>query len=257
MVVGLWSVFPIPGRTRFGIKYIATPIFLQQLGAFSPDKAPDDVINEFLDFLPGFFKLIDLCVGQKADYDGYRVTEKTNLELDLSVPYEKLWAGFSPNCKRNVELSSKKRPELVSDITPDEIIDLFIRNKGKEIKGIKPRDYQQLRNLMNFCLKNRKGRIIGVRAAKKRLIFGVFIIETHGVKILHFTVNTEESRNRRLGYFVVNELIKTHSSTRTILDFAGSSIPSIASYMLSYGCVQVPFYRIYRNRLFWPVRIMK
>jgi hypothetical protein len=251
------SVFPIPGRTRFGIKYIATPIFLQQLGAFSPDKAPDDVINEFLDFLPGFFKLIDLCVGQKADYDGYRVTEKTNLELDLSVPYEKLWAGFSPNCKRNVELSSKKRPELVSDITPDEIIDLFIRNKGKEIKGIKPRDYQQLRNLMNFCLKNRKGRIIGVRAAKKRLIFGVFIIETHGVKILHFTVNTEESRNRRLGYFVVNELIKTHSSTRTILDFAGSSIPSIASYMLSYGCVQVPFYRIYRNRLFWPVRIMK
>ena len=32
------SVFPVPGFSRFGIQYIATPVFLQQLGAFSPDK---------------------------------------------------------------------------------------------------------------------------------------------------------------------------------------------------------------------------
>jgi hypothetical protein len=110
---------------------------------------------------------------------------------------------------------------------------------------------------MNFCLKNKKGRIIGVRAAKKRLIFGIFLVETHGNKTLLFVVNTLQSRERRIGYYVVNELIRNHSSTRTILDFAGSSIPSIALFMESFGCVKVPYYRIYRNRLFWPVRMMK
>jgi hypothetical protein len=251
------SVFPVPGFSRFGIQYVATPQFLQQLGAFSPDKSASKALIEFLDYIPDIYRLIDLCVGHKIDFDRYKVTEKVNLELDLSKPYEKIWDNFSHHCKRNIEASVKKKPELVSDISPDEIIDLFIRNKGQEIRGIKMRDYQRLKNLMNFCLKNKKGRIIGVRAAKKTLIFGIFLIETQGNKTLLFVVNTPQSRERRIGYYVVNELIKNHASTRTILDFAGSSIPSIASFMESFGCVNVPFYRIYRNRLFWPVRMMK
>jgi len=251
------SVFPIPGFSKYGIQYVATPIFLQQLGAFSPDNPTSSVILEFLDYLPDFYRLVDLCVGQFIDYDGYKVSERVNLELDLSRSYQKLWADFSPNCKRNVEISARKRPELVTDITPDEIIALFIKNKGKEVKGVKVRDYQRLKNLMNFCLKNKKGRIIGVRATKRRLIFGVFLVETHGNITVLFTVNTPQSREKRLNYFLVNELITGRSSTKTILDFAGSSIPSVASFMESFGCVNVPFYRIYRNRLFWPVRMLK
>ncbi|MCX6254170.1 MAG: hypothetical protein NTV31_06780 [Bacteroidia bacterium] len=251
------SVFPIPGKSRLSIKYVATPIFLQQLGAFSPDKPESNVIVEFLDYMPDFYKLIDLCVAQKIHNDAYKVTERTNFEMDLSKPYEKTWENFAPHCKRNIETSAKKKPELVSDITPDEIIDLFIWNKGKEIKGIIMGDYQRLKNLMNFCVKNKKGRIIGVRAAKKRLIFGVFLIETKGNKTPLFVVNTPESRKKQIGYFFVNELIRDNSSTKTRLDFAGSSIPSIASFMESFGSVNVPYYRIYQNRLFWPVRMMK
>ena len=251
------SVFPVPGFKRYGIQYITTPIFLQQLGAFSPDKPVSSSLIEFLNYMPDFYRLIDLSVGQKIYLDGYKVTEKANFELDLSDIYENLLAGFTPHCMRNIETSARKRPELISDVTPDEIIDLFIRNKGKEVKGVKTRDYQRLKNLMNFCLKNKKGRIIGVRGTKKRLIFGIFIVETHGNKTLLFVVNTPQSRDKRIGYFVVNELIKDYSSTRTIIDFAGSSIPSIASFMESFGAVSKPYYRIYRNKLFWPVRMMK
>jgi hypothetical protein len=99
--------------------------------------------------------------------------------------------------------------------------------------------------------------MIGVRGARKKLIYGIFLIEVHGNKTILFVVNTPKSREKRIGYFVVNELIKNYSSTRTILDFAGSSIPSVASFMESFGCEKVPFYRLYRNRLFWPVRILK
>jgi len=251
------SVFPVPGFNRFGIQYIATPVFLQQLGAFSPDKPASEAIVEFLDYMPDFFKLIDLCVGQKIENDRYKVTEKINFILDLSKPYETISDNFSNHCKRNIESSIKKKPELVSDITPEEIINLFLQNKGKEINGIKIRDYQRLKNLMNFCIKNKKGRIIGVRAARKKLIFGIFLVEIRGSKTILLVVNTPQSRERRIGYFVVNELIKNYSSTRTVLDFAGSSIPSIASFMESFGCVKVPYYRIYRNKLFWPVSMFK
>jgi hypothetical protein len=251
------SVFPIPGRTVFGVKYVATPIFLQQLGAFSPDKPASLALQEFLEFIPDFYRLIDLCVGQKFDCDGFKITEKSNYVLDLSHPYEKLSLDFTSHCKRNIEAALKNKSGIETDIKPDELIDLFIRNKGKEIKGIKGRDYQRLRNLMNFCIKNKKGRIIGVRNGRNNLIYGMFIVETHGTKTLLFIVNTPQSREKRTGYYVLNELIKEFSSTRTILDFAGSSIPGVASFMESFGSVNRPFYRIYRNHLLWPVRIFK
>ena len=31
------SVFPVPAFRKYGFYYIATPVFLQQLGIFSPD----------------------------------------------------------------------------------------------------------------------------------------------------------------------------------------------------------------------------
>lgn len=251
------SVFPVPGFSRFGIDYIATPIFLQQLGAFSPDKPVNMAVAEFLEYMPYFYKFIDLCIGQKIINDGYKISEKVNFELDLSKPYETIFNNFSDHCRRNIQSASKKGPELVTNISPDEIVDLFIENKGKEIDGIKSRDYQRLKNLMNFCTKNKKGRLIGVRDAGKSLIFGIFLLEIHGNKTILFVVNTIKSRERRIGYYVVNELIKQYSSTRTILDFAGSSVPSVASFYESFGSRKVPFYRIYRNRLIWPLRMLK
>lgn len=251
------SVFPIPARTRFGIRYIATPIFLQQLGAFSPDKPSEQAINEFLDYIPDFFRLIDLCVGQNTSHKGFQIRKKTNFELDLSKPYETLCSSFLPYCTRNIETSSRKKIKLVYDISPGELLDLFMRNKGKEIRGIKQTDYQRFNKLMDFCLKNKKGHIIGVRDSRRKIIFGIFIIETPGFKSPFFIVNTPESRKKMIGYYVINEIIKNNSSTKTILDFAGSSIPSIAFFVESFGGKNVPFYRLYRNRLLWPVRMLK
>lgn len=251
------SVFPIPCSEKFGIKYVATPVFLQQVGAFSPDKPADNSIIEFLNYLPDFYKLVDLCIGQRLDFDGYKVSERVNYELDLSKHYDKLWESFSTHCKRNVEASARKKPEIVYNIKPEELIDLFILNRGKGIKGIKADDYQRLKNLMDFCLKNKKGRILGVRGTRKRLVFGMFLVETSGSKIMLFVVNTPQSREKRIGYYVVNELVKEYASTKNILDFAGSSIPDIAAFMASFGSINKPFYRIYRNRLLWPIRMLK
>jgi hypothetical protein len=248
------SVFPIPGFSRFGIQYISTPAFLQQLGAFSPDKPASTAIGEFLDYMPDFFKLIDLCIGQKISTVGYKVSERVNYELDLSKPYETIFNNFSDHCRKNIEISARKCPEIVFTIKPDEIINLFIQNSGKEINGIKIHDFQRLKNLMNFCIINKKGKLIGVRGARKKLIFGLFLVEIRGNKTILLIVNTPLSCERRIDYFIVNELIKNYSSTRNILDFAGSSIPSIASFNESFGSVKVPYYRLYLNRLFWPFR---
>jgi len=70
-------------------------------------------------------------------------------------------------------------------------------------------------------------------------------------------VNTPASRKDLTGYYVINEWIKESAGTKTILDFEGSSIPSIAHFFESFGSTNVPYYRIYRNLLPWPVSLLK
>src|SRR5674476_934713 len=89
------SVFPVPGFSRFGIQYIATPVFLQQLGAFSPENHTSKAVTEFLDYMPDFYKFIDLCIGQKIDLPGYKIFEKVNFELDLSKPYDIISVSYT------------------------------------------------------------------------------------------------------------------------------------------------------------------
>jgi hypothetical protein len=251
------SVFPLPGFKKYGIQYISTPVFLQQLGAFSPDKPVSGVLHEFIDYMPEFYRFIDLCIDQKVNYPGYKVTERSDYVLDLSLPYEKLYSTFSSDCRRNIQIATRKKIEMTSQVSPDELINLFIQNKGSLLVGIKPLDYQRLISLMNYCLSNKKGQIIGVRAARKRLIFGIFLVEIPGSKTILFTANSPESREKQIGYFVVNDIIRNNALTKNILDFAGSSIPSIAKFIESFGCINNPYYRIYRNSLPWPIRMLK
>ncbi len=251
------AVFPLPCSVKFGIRYIATPVFLQQLGIFSPDKLPDGIINEFVEYVPDFYWLIDLSTAQKIDNDKFISANRTNYELDLSGSYEFLWEKFSVHCRRNIDRSYRNKFEIVSDIKPYEISELFRKNAGEKIRGIKARDYQRLNELMDYCVKNKKGRILGIRNSGNNIIYGNFIVEIKNRKTMLLVVNTQESRDYRLGYRVVNEIIKESAGTRTILDFAGSSIPSIASFMESFGSTVVPFYRNYCNRLPWPLSLFK
>jgi hypothetical protein len=251
------SVFPVPANERFGIKYIATPVFLQRLGAFSPDKAAENVIGEYLDYMPEFYRLIDLCVGHRIQYDGYSVTERTNYELDLFHPYEKLWDNFDKACRRNVEKSQRTKLKFVDNITPSELIDTFIMMKENVAGKIKPRDFSRFQTLMEYCIKSGKGSISGVRGRDGKIIFGQFLIRVAGQINLLFGVNTPESREKRINYYYINEIIRGSAGKKVTLDFAGSSIPSVGSFMSSFGSVNRPYYRIYKNTLPLPIRWMK
>jgi hypothetical protein len=251
------SLFPIPVRQKFGIKYIATPIFLQQLGTFSPDKNIKTATEEFLDYMPEFYWLIDLAVSQKSEYRGFTVTERANFELRLDKPYEKIAENFTSDCRRNISLASANNIILTADIRPGDLISLFMNGTGLKLKGVKPRDYERLQNLMNYCITSGTGRISGVKDGSGKVIFGVFLIEVSGSVTLLFTVNSEQSREKRIGYFAVNEIIREYASSGVTLDFAGSSIPSIASFVESFGSKNHPYYRIYKNRLPWPIKLLK
>jgi len=251
------SVFPLTSYRKYGIEYLSTPAFTQRLGLYSSAPGSGTKVNAFLEEIPDRFRLADLCITQEAASNKFAVTPRVNYELDLSFEYEHLYNGFSHHCKRNIDASAREKHDLVSDIGPDELVALFRKNRGHEIRELGDVHYNRLTELIRYCVSNNKGRIVGVRDPVRKLISGIFLVESDGNRIMLLVVNTSQSREKRLGYFAVNELIKESAGTKSILDFEGSTIPSVASFMESFGSRNVPYYRIYRNNLPWMIKGVK
>jgi hypothetical protein len=251
------SLFPLPRAKKYGFNYIATPVFLQQLGLFTPDGDRKKIALEFISFMPGFYRLIDLNIGQEVKCPGYPVTPKFNFELHPGKSYETIWLNYMSDCRRNINIARRYPQDIIDDAKPQEVISLFRNNIGKRAGVIREASYRRLHSLMDHCIRTGKGRILGVRSPKGKLLWGIFVIETADRITLLFTAGSRKRRELRTAYHVIDHIIKTNAGTGRTVDFAGSSVPSIAIFMKSFGGEQTTYWRLYRNTLPWPVRLLK
>lgn len=251
------SLFPLPRSKKFGFSYIATPVFLQQLGLFTPDGDRQKIASEFISFMPENYRLIDLNIGQEVRPQGYVVTPKYNFELRLDEPYETIWINYMSDCRRNINVAHRYPQEIVDDVMPQEVISLYRNNIGKRAGLIRDASYRRLHSLMDHCLQTGKGKILGVRSPKGKLLWGMFVIDMADRITLLFTAGSRKSRELRTSYHVIDHIIKSSAGSGRTVDFAGSSVPSIALFMKSFGGEQTTYWRLYRNNLPWPVRLLK
>jgi len=251
------SVFPLPGFRKYGFNYIATPVFLQQLGAFAPDGDAEKKAEEFISFIPGTYRLVDLNIAQKIKTEKYQVTPRSNFELKLDRSYEELWFSYMSDCRRNINIARRYPQEVVDDVRPQEVISLFRNNIGKRAGVIRDASYKRLHGLMDHCTGTGKGKLLGVRSPKGKLLWGIFMIDTGDRITLLFTAGSRKSRELRTSYHVIDHIIKANAGTGKTIDFAGSSVPSIAIFMKSFGGTDNTYYRLYSNMLPWPARLFR
>jgi hypothetical protein len=251
------SVFPLPRFSKYGFNYIATPLFLQQLGAFAPDGDADRKAEEFISFIPEAYRLVDLNISQEIRKEKYLVTPRSNYELKLDSSYETVWIGYMSDCRRNINIARRYPQEIVANVTPHEVIALFRSNIGKRAGVIRDASYRRLHSLMDHCTGTGKGNLLGVRSPKGKLLWGIFMIDTGNRITLLFTAGSRKSRELRTSYHVIDHIIKANAGTGKTIDFAGSSVPSIAIFMKSFGGINNTYYRLYSNMLPWPARLFK
>jgi len=246
------TVFPLPTRHRVGLKYIFIPPFMQSLGLFSRERSYRSRTEEFIGFIPDFYRFVDLCLINDPGDSELIKTERDNYTLSLKKDYNSISKGYSSDCRRNISLARSEKQQPEKGIEPAEAIELFICGPGKNISGISRTDYSRLEQLMAYTIESGIGDITGIRHNGK-LIYSLFKILTSTQVTLLFTSTSNESRELRSGYMVIDSIIREYSGKDLVLDFAGSSIPSVADFIRSFGAKKETYYRIYRNNLPWPV----
>ena len=236
------AVIALPFSKKFGQKYIYTPFMVQQLGIISSD---DEDASEWQKMIPNQFKLIEYNSNEIYPFG----EEQVNTVLDLNEGYENLRSKFSSNHKRNL----KKIAELtINKVSIDEVFDLFIANKGSEIKGFDSAGLERLKCLIKDT--PFEWEIEGAYF-EENLVCGVVWLKTSGRIIFLFSGNSEKGKSTGAMLYLINEKIKALSKSHLKMDFEGSNNANLARFYKGFGgrhCV----YGKYKRYLF-PVNLIK
>lgn len=244
------SVFPLTKRKRLGINYLCQPPFAQQLGIFSKGLLTTEKTDLFLDKIPGEYRLVEICLNSmnKTIHEDL-VQNRANILLDLIPAYPQIRAHYTENLRRNLHKAGKSGLKISNDADHKNIIKLFSRNKGKEIKNIGHKELYILSLLFEECRRYECAFSTGVTTAEGEMIAGALFLQMHDRLIFLFSATTDEARKTGAMSFLIDNVIQKNSGTQTILDFEGSVDPNLARFYRSFGSVKSSYPLLCKNNL--------
>jgi hypothetical protein len=244
-------VFPLVFRKKYGISYIYQPFFTQQLGLYSTTRLAPEALSAFFEAIPPHFRRIEINLNTLNKFDGgeYNLLPQVNHELDLIHGYDKISRDYSENLTRNIRKADKAELSISKNIKPDDIIDLFRQNRGKEIRHLRDADYLKLKRIAYTAMYKGIASIQGVYSRQNQLVAGAFFIRSNNKAIFLFSGLSEEGRRDGAMPFLIDSYIRQHAGQHLTFDFDGSNDPNLSHFYRSFGSKECVYYRLEINRL--------
>ncbi len=251
-------VMPLTGNRKWGVHYLFQPFFTQQLGVFSTEILNSHVLNLFFAAIPDKFRFvqINLNVHNKPHPEDYRLVPNKNYLLDLIGRYPALASRYATNTKRNLKKALRSDLVLQQGMQPQQLIDLFRQNKGRDIGHWHNAHYLRLQRLMYRAIYKGAGVAFGVYDRRNELCAGAFFLKDHRHLVFLFSATSAEGRKNGAMTFLLDAVIRSHAETARVLDFEGSNHPDLARFYRGFGAQAITYYRLEMNRLPFPVNRM-
>lgn len=245
------TVFPLTTGKKAGFEYLFQPNFTQQLGIFSIKKLDAKTVERFITAIPKQYGLIEINLNRHnklpdsiADFQTF-----INIELPLIQEYDALWSSYSENTRRNIKKANKHNLQFAKHADPESLIDLFRKNRGREIKQWSDRQYKMLSNLIHTCIHKQAGEIASVHNEHNELVAAAFFAKSHNRIIFLFSGLSESGKDAGAMPFLIDQIIKQHAGNNIILDFEGSNDEGLARFYTGFGAKPVNYQGIRINKL--------
>lgn len=244
-------VMPLTGSKKFGINYLFQPFFTQKLGIFSKNDLSENEIEAFLSEIPEKFKFADFRLNESniIKNGAYIIENHRNIELDLSSEYHVLHENYSSNTKRNLAKAKKEGLKIAENAEPSVIIELFRRNKGREIKHWGDKEYDRLLKLVETAQNHGKCLVFGVQNTDNQIVAGAFFMMSHNKIVFLFSGADESNKDSHALTFLIDFVIEKFSGTQNILDFEGSDNDGLARFYKGFGGKETTYQGIRFNKL--------
>ncbi|MFN0049064.1 MAG: hypothetical protein ACKVOU_08090 [Cytophagales bacterium] len=251
------AVMPLPWKSKFGLRYIYHPPFIQQLGVFSANI--DVNIFDFIAEIPTYFVKVDYLFSSNLFDDRFQnyATRKKNFVLNLNQSFSKIENGYRDTLKRNLKSAEKngcKIGKLGLEGIPL-VINMYREAYGKHFSQFDDEVFERFGKMMHICFEKQIGSIYLVLLPTNTIVAIYFIInDLHRIYYL-MGAPTTEGKNSKAIPFLINKIIEENAEKALIFDFEGSEIASVASFYEKFNPETEYYYLIkYYNLLGWKIR---
>ncbi len=244
-------VMPLTGKIKWGISYLFTPYFVQQLGVFSKSIVTPEIVNGFLEKIPQYYRFAEynLNMYNQPDEKGFELISNKNHLLGLINQYSITAGKYATNTKRNLKKALANHLTVGTGVKPEEVVLLFRKNRGKSIAKWKDFHYLRLQHLMYMAIHKGKGIVYGAYTQENELCAGAFFLKSNNRIIFLFSGANQDAREKQAMTFLIDKVIQQFSGTQYILDFEGSNNENLARFYHGFGAREVTYYRYYLNNL--------
>jgi hypothetical protein len=247
------TVMALPWRSKFGIRYLYEPAFIQQLGWVGEAIVPGNEIVEacfafapYGDMLFNFANRVALTDAQK----------RTNLVVELSTGYDHITSNYKKDLQQDLKKSAKANLSCVDgDIRS--AVALYRASYQDRFRHITAKDYASFERLCQTLAKNDMAFVKKViDAAGAILCTAVFLKD--GKRIYNImNTTTAAGRSVEANSFLLDQVLQEFSGQNLLFDFEGSDLPGVKSFYEKFGAIEQPFYHYHFNRLPFPFRLFK
>jgi hypothetical protein len=250
------TIMPLPWRKKWGITYLYTPPFTQQLGLIGFKPISSNQLNEQL---TSFAKYGDYLFndGNTALANSLGCTLCNNYVIDLEKSYEEIKATYKKSFQKNVNRAS--RQELFYSISTDidEAIALFYQYNKPKINHVEQSSLANFNRLCKQCQLFDKVIIRRVTNAKGALMSIVLLLtdDKRYYNIINYT--SEAGRQCEANYFLYDNVFRELAGNNKLFDFEGSDLSGVKAFYESMGGVAKPYSHWHFNELPWLLKLIK
>ena len=250
------AVMPLTGNRKFGINYLFQPFFTQKFGVFGKKEVSEAKLYEFLKAIPEKFKFAEFKINKSYGtfkthraHTTYQIENHRNIELSLNQNYSVLSENYHSNTKRNLAKAKKEGLKIVEVFEPTAIIELFRKNKGREIKHWGDEEYERLLKLVEIAKQHEACLVLEAQNADNQVIAGAFFMISHKKAVFLFSGSDESNKENHGLTFLLDYVIEKYSGADFTLDFEGSDNDGLARFYKGFGGTEKYYQGIGFNRL--------
>jgi len=248
------AVMALPWRKKWGIKYIYTPPFMQQLGLIGDVSDINKVVSQL--YKSCSYYTYNLNFNNQSLISLIPFTEHTNLVLSLSESAPELQSNYSKSLTRNLQ-KARNNGVLVSEGNYKETVDWYQQYQGNKIMHVSQNDYLHLKELLSRLSDNNQ--LICKNALNKNgdIIATIACIKDHNRIYNLLPSSSEEGKDLSAMHVLLNHIITEYAGSNMLFDFEGSDIKGVQQFYQQYGSFNQPYYRIHQNNLPIPIKWFK
>jgi hypothetical protein len=242
------TIFPLCIKQKFGIQYLYTPPFIQQLGFIGNNElVTKNIIAAIFETVK--YGSVNLNFGNTNFNTIQQCKVHNNFVIDLNQKYHYIKANYKKSIDYSLSKASKQNLKYTTDISFENAVENYQKHNQQALQHVNLDDYKNLGKVLTILQKEEKVIVRKVvNSANETLSIAVLLKDNKRIyNLINYTNN--EGRQAEANYFLYDKILEEFSETPMLFDFEGSDLPGIKSFYEKFGATNQPYFHWHFNQL--------